>query len=310
MKHTKYIIHFCEYIIYRLQRDNLNSVAIYSCKDYQLLSQAIQSSLSAQTNCTIFQTPDINKINQQTTDSLIIIFNNHYDELAQAMQAEQSFFEANWKRTLKLTGFKEYFAKVYAEPPQELSAFTKKAAAIFNQTSKVTYNDQHGSHLELSVTKEKDFTLIDGFNGEDMVPGEIAKKPNDANGHIVFTGTFLSLIPFALKHGLVKAGEFTFDIEHNRITNLGGSNTELVKDFQAHFSKHPDNNRIDELGIGTNKSVNELYGLNCVFEERHAGLHLGFGGVVQGTLHCDFLFQAGNLFCDDQPVYQDGRFII
>ena len=137
-----------------------------------------------------------------------------------------------------------------------LSAFTKKVAALFNQASKVTYSDSHGSHLELSIQGPKDFTIVDGFDGDDMVPGEIAKTPSDANGHIVFTGTFLSLIPFALKHGLVQAGEFTFDIE------------------------------------------------------RHAGLHLGFGGAVHGTLHCDFLFQEGNLFCDDQQVYQNAKFIV
>jgi aminopeptidase len=142
----------------------------------------------------------------------------------------------------------------------------------------------------------------------DLIPGEVATSSNKINGTIHFTGTFLSLIPFALKYGLIGKDELILKIENSRVISMSGKNKNLVKDLEFFFEKHPNNRTIEEVGLGTNFGIKKLRGLNTAFEERHCGLHLGFGGREKGSHHLDFIFQEGCLFFDNNLIY-NGKYL-
>ncbi len=98
-------------------------------------------------------------------------------------------------------------------------------------------------------------------------------------------------------------------IEQQKVIRITGSNDELVAEFSKHIQRHPDNACIDEFGIGTNLGITDLYGLNSVFEERHVGLHIGLGGREKGSHHLDLLFSGGDIFCDNQLIFQNGKYL-
>lgn len=249
----------------------------------------------------------LEKVLRSDEKTLVIIFNEHYDEIYKQLKTHNDFFVKHWKRTLKITGIGDHFSEVYRQTPTELSNYTNEMKNICDAAKLITYNDDNGSHIEANFTKK--FTVIDGINSVDLVPGEIASYPDKISGYVVFHGTFLSLIPFSLKYGVVGPGELIFSIKNNKIIEITGSNDKLIADLNMHFNKHPDNAAVDEFGIGTNKGVSKLYGTNSVFEERHHGLHLGLGGREKGSMHLDLLFLKGTLKADEKVFIKKTKYI-
>jgi leucyl aminopeptidase (aminopeptidase T) len=263
-------------------------------------------------NNTPIQIVDLNtflKRDQSDQKFFIIIFNDHFDDIFKQLVEKKEFFTKNWKRTFKISGMQNHFSEIYKYSPQELSRFTHRIADIFNQSQRAVYETEHGTYIKFDISQSEDFTVVDGIKGYDSVPGEIATYPQNAEGHVVFEGTFLSLIPFAIKYGIVKKGDLEFDIQNQTIVNVTGNNQELINDLKNHFAHHSDNAHIDEFGIGTNLGITQVYGLNSVFEERHIGLHLGLGGRERGSIHLDLLFSGGNLSCDGRMIYQNGQYL-
>ena len=119
----------------------------------------------------------------------------------------------------------------------------------------------------------------------------------------------MSLIPFSLKHGLIKSDQLTLTIENSTVIGLNGKNKSLIKDLEYHFEKHPNNRVIEEVGLGKNFGITQLRALNTAFEERHCGLHLGFGGREKGSHHLDFIFQGGQIYFDENLIF-DEKYLI
>jgi hypothetical protein len=62
-------------------------------------------------------------------------------------------------------------------------------------------------------------------------------------------------------------------IENSTISRIATDVPGLEHDFNKYLDANPSNRRIEELGIGTNEGVKDLYARNAGFEERHCGLH-------------------------------------
>jgi len=96
-------------------------------------------------------------------------------------------------------------------------------------------------------------------------------------------------------------------IENSTVCSVASEVPGLADDFNKYLNANPSNRRVEELGIGTNEGVKDLYARNAGFEERHCGLHLGLGGGQKGSHHLDLIFASGVLALDDKPVF-DGAF--
>ena len=94
-----------------------------------------------------------------------------------------------------------------------------------------------------------------------------------------------------------------------RFRNLELCPIYLEKDLYYYLDRDPSHRIIEEIGIGTNEGIKELYPVNAGFIERHPGLHLGLGGKEKGSVHMDFISCDSQIAFDNQMIFDD-RFLI
>ena len=146
-----------------------------------------------------------------------------------------------------------------------------------------------------------------------MPDGEVFTSPveNSAHGQIRFTypgiemGREVEDITLTFKKGEVVKAE-----------------AEKGEDFLQEIIKTDDGaKRIGEIAIGTNTGI-ETFTKNMLFDEKmghciHLALGLApipqeVGGKNQSSIHWDLLkdMRTGEIYADDELVYQKGRFLL
>lgn len=150
--------------------------------------------------------------------------------------------------------------------------------------------NNRGTRVTVDLVVANPWTSIDGTSFGEIIPGEIASYSPEINGTSHFTGSFLSMIPIALKHG-VTTDPIIFNIKKSKIQSFQCNDIELTKDLDYFFGYTDDHSNIEEIGIGTNEGITRLHGKNASFEEKHCGIHFGLGGKEDGTFHLDMMMQ-------------------
>jgi len=212
----------------------------------------------------------------------------------------------HWKKSLLFKDYGDYFYDTFSVEPQRIADLNATLIRRMGQATVLSFTDKHGSRLEAPLSSIKKWTNINGVGNHDLAPGEIATHSEAINGQVRFVGTFLSTIPFARKYGVLQS-PLELWIENSTVCSVASDVPGLVDDFNKYLNANPSNRRVEELGIGTNEGVKDLYARNAGFEERHCGLHLGLGGGQKGSHHLDLIFASGVLALDDKPVF-DGTF--
>jgi|JI10StandDraft_1071094.scaffolds.fasta_scaffold154512_3 aminopeptidase len=219
----------------------------------------------------------------------------------------EAYLKQTWRKSCVIKNYKTYLDEAFGTPPIEIKAINDRMIELASTAKKMICRDQLGSHLEIDIENLK-WTSIDGFGNPDLVPGEIASC-GKLNGKIYFTGTFLSTLPFAYNYGLIKESPLYLEFRDNEVVHCKG----ISKDFEEQFSDflkfRLSNRRVEEVGIGTNPTV-QLHAINAGFEERHIGLHLGLGGAEAGSNHVDLIFQSGEIYFDDKIIIRDEKILI
>jgi aminopeptidase len=223
------------------------------------------------------------------------------------VRALQSVMADNWKKSLLFKDYGDYFYDTFSVAPQRIAGLNSHLIQRMSQATTLSFSDRHGSYFETPLSSIKKWTNINGIGNFDLAPGEIATHSEAINGQVKFVGTFLGTIPFARKYGVLES-PLELWIENSTIRRIATDVPGLEHDFNKYLDANPSNRRIEELGIGTNEGVKDLYARNAGFEERHCGLHLGLGGGAKGSHHLDLIFASGVLALDDKPVF-DGRFV-
>lgn len=223
------------------------------------------------------------------------------------IQALQGVMAENWKKSLLFKDYGDYFYDTFSVEPQRIAELNATLIQHMSEATTLSFRDDHGSYFEAPLDSIKKWTNINGVGNYDLAPGEIASHSEAINGRVKFVGTFLGTIPFARKYGVLQS-PLELWIENSTISRIATDVPGLAEDFNKYLDANPSNRRIEELGIGTNEGVKDLYARNSGFEERHCGLHLGLGGGAKGSHHLDLIFASGVLALDDKPVF-DGRFV-
>ncbi|WP_028681946.1 leucyl aminopeptidase [Pseudomonas chlororaphis subsp. aureofaciens] len=223
------------------------------------------------------------------------------------IQALQGVMAENWKKSLLFKDYGDYFYDTFSVEPQRIAELNATLIRHMSEATTLSFRDDHGSYFEAPLDSIKKWTNINGVGNYDLAPGEIASHSEAINGRVKFVGTFLGTIPFARKYGVLQS-PLELWIENSTISHIATDVPGLAEDFNKYLDANPSNRRIEELGIGTNEGVKDLYARNSGFEERHCGLHLGLGGGAKGSHHLDLIFASGVLALDDKPVF-DGRFV-
>ncbi|WP_062389294.1 hypothetical protein [Pseudomonas abietaniphila] len=218
----------------------------------------------------------------------------------------QTVMSDQWKKSLLFKDYGRHFYDTFSVKPERIAQLNAALIERMNQGEMLNFSDERGSHFEAPLRELKKWTNINGVGNYDLAPGEIATHSDSINGHVKFTGTFLSTIPFARKYGVIES-PLELWIENSTITRVATEVPGLENDFNKYLDANPSNRRVEELGIGTNEGVTQLYARNAGFEERHCGLHLGLGGGAKGSHHLDLIFNSGTLTVDKRVVF-DGAF--
>ncbi|AJY32027.1 putative leucyl aminopeptidase [Burkholderia thailandensis 34] len=208
----------------------------------------------------------------------------------------------HWGKSVLFKDYGPHLDEAFSESLDDIAARNARLIDAAGRASQVNFVDEAGNLLTGSLKPARKWTSVDGMGNLDVVPGEIATHVTDLRGSIVFSGTFLSTIPFAVKYKVVERLA-TLHIEGSAIVGFDSDHPGFRHDFASYLERHANHRRIEEFGIGTNLGIKGLYGRNAGFEERHPGLHLGLGGGEQGSHHLDLIFAKGTLAFDDRIVF-------
>lgn len=142
--------------------------------------------------------------------------------------------------------------------------------------------------------------------GELMVlpAGEINTYPKNISGVFVAEGALHSNVPIPFDVRL-NNNPITFEIEANEVKSWQCKCESVMKFLDFVFSR-PFGRMVGELGIGTNIGIDRFTEFNSHINERHPGIHLGFGehtqpGKVayQAECHVDAISQSGTIYLPD-----------
>ncbi|PHM39737.1 hypothetical protein Xmau_02335 [Xenorhabdus mauleonii] len=212
-----------------------------------------------------------------------------------------------WNKSILFKDYSNHFYDSFSEDISAIKNRNKLLIANAVISKQVIFKQKNDYSLVATMSENQSWTSIDGTGNYDLTPGEIATKFHNLEGDIIFSGTFLSTVPFAIKYGVVK-DFFKMTVKNSKIIDFECHDHNFSQDFDKYLSANPSNSVIEEFGIGTNCGVKRLYGLNAGFEERHPGLHLGLGGGAIGSHHLDLIVQGGTLSFDENIQIQNNRF--
>ncbi|HDR9239217.1 TPA: leucyl aminopeptidase [Burkholderia vietnamiensis] len=214
----------------------------------------------------------------------------------------------HWNKSVLFKDYGPHLDEAFAESLDDIASRNARLIEAAAHASQIHFIDEAGNRLSGSLAADQKWTSVDGMGNLDVVPGEIATHVTDLNGSIVFSGTFLGTVPFAIKYRVAERLA-KLHVRDSLIDGFDSDDAGFRRDFAAYLERHDNHRRIEEFGIGTNLGIRALYGRNAGFEERHPGLHLGLGGGANGSHHLDLIFARGTLAFDERIVF-DGAFAV
>ncbi|WP_063551150.1 hypothetical protein [Burkholderia territorii] len=214
----------------------------------------------------------------------------------------------HWSKSVLFKDYGPHLDEAFSESLEDIAARNGRLIEAAARASRIHFIDEAGNTLTGSLSPDQKWTSVDGMGNLDVVPGEIATHVTDLRGSIVFSGTFLGTVPFAIKYRVTERLA-TLHVEDSQIVDFDSDDAGFRRDFASYLDRHDNHRRIEEFGIGTNLGIRALYGRNAGFEERHPGLHLGLGGGANGSHHLDLIFARGTLAFDERIVF-DGAFAV
>jgi leucyl aminopeptidase (aminopeptidase T) len=176
-----------------------------------------------------------------------------------------------------------------------------------------------GTEIRAEMNPEYKWLKTSGIISRDkwgnLPGGEIFTTPGEVNGVFVVDGVVGDYL--CAQFGLLEATPLTIDIQKNRIVACRSDNPELQRQFEAYTSTDENSNRVGEFAIGTNIGVERVIG-NILQDEKFPGIHIAFGNPYgehtgapwRSTTHIDVVGLQFNIWIDDEPIMQEGKFLI
>jgi leucyl aminopeptidase (aminopeptidase T) len=142
--------------------------------------------------------------------------------------------------------------------------------------------------------------------------GEISTYPVSVDGVFVANGGLNSnmVLDFDVR---LKDKPMTFEITGGEVQTFHSPDTNMMKFLTWNFDK-PFARKVGELGIGTNIGINRFIPLSSHINERHQGMHLGFGehnqpGLVhyKAEVHLDAIVADALIETDTGRIFDTRR---
>lgn len=206
----------------------------------------------------------------------------------------------------------EFFTKALNVTPAQLSDLNATLLDRVKPARKVRVKSSGGTDLEIGVDSEKYHWISNRGvwrpGGFTILPaGEIATYPADVNGVLIADGAFNANIITKLNARLAD-NPVRVEIENGTAVDLRCADPKLNEMFQLCLSS-PYGRNVGEFGLGTNYGIDGFITANSHINERHCGVHLGFGQHNQSLarvpyiadVHLDLITAGALIWMDDDP---------
>ncbi|NTX36523.1 aminopeptidase [Myxococcus sp. CA033] len=141
--------------------------------------------------------------------------------------------------------------------------------------------------------------------------GEVATFPGTVDGVLVADGAF-NINALTQVDARLAKNPIRIRIQDGHAVDYECDSPEVSRLVEAVFAQ-PNSRRVGEVGFGTNGGLGEFISMNSHINERHPGVHLGFGQHNQSIhvldyyspIHMDLISPGGQVWVDDDQVPLD-----
>jgi leucyl aminopeptidase (aminopeptidase T) len=169
--------------------------------------------------------------------------------------------------------------------------------------------------FDRSLAWVKTSGLISPRYWSNLPAGEVFTTPARVDGTFVCNGTAGDY--FNPKYGDLSKTPLVLEIGDGRLVDARCDREDLCKDFWSYCHTDENSDRVGELAFGTNLGLTEFIGV-LLQDEKHPGVHLAFGdpygsqthAAWKSTTHVDVLTRDCNVWIDDEPVIERGRYLL
>ena len=184
---------------------------------------------------------------------------------------------------------------------------------------RLTVTSPHGTDLvatfDPALAWIKTSGLISTRYWSNLPAGEVFTTPATVDGVFVCNATVGDY--FGPKFGDLSATPMRLRIEGGRLVEALCERADLQEEFWAYTHTDENSDRVGELAFGTNLGLTRLIGV-LLQDEKFPGVHLAFGDPYgsqtgadwKSTTHVDFLTRDGDAWIDDEPVIENGRYLL
>lgn len=141
----------------------------------------------------------------------------------------------------------------------------------------------------------------------------LTARAYDAAGHeILVADRAYNVNAFTQLDARLEKNPIRIRLKDSQAVDYDCNSPELSRLVEAAFT-HPNARRVGEVGFGTNGGMGDFISMNSHINERHPGVHLGFGQHNQSIydmeyyspIHMDLITPGGHVWVDDNQVPLD-----
>lgn len=194
---------------------------------------------------------------------------------------------------------REFFEQGVTVPPYVLNRINAGLLNALRSTQHVKITTSSGTELEVTLDPTQYRWVSNrGIPRQGafvfLPAGEVATFPASISGLLVADGAF-NTTAFTKLDARLSNHPVEIEIRDGRLVSYRCASASVEKLIER-IMRLPNADRVGELGFGTNIGVTEFIPMNAHLNERHPGLHIGFGQNTQGShalyecdVHLDFV---------------------
>ncbi|MFF4345575.1 hypothetical protein ACFY00_37415 [Kitasatospora sp. NPDC001540] len=219
-----------------------------------------------------------------------------------------------------INGSWDFFRLALGPTPEELSALNTGLLERFLHAKHLAVTTSSGSELEITLDNDRYRWLSNrGIwrPGSFVIlpAGEVATYPASVTGRLVADGAF-NVNKAVQMDARLGDNPLTVEIKNSDVTSYHCADP-LISTLFARCLQSDHGNHVGELGFGTNTGIDGFIGMNSHINERHPGVHIGFGQhgqlleVVEylTDIHIDLITSDAVIHIDGDPTPIDSRFL-
>ncbi len=196
---------------------------------------------------------------------------------------------------------------------------TAKVREFVSGAREIRVTTERGTDVIAHFHPDAKWVQCDGNIGPgtwtNLPDGETFTCPESVDGVAVVDGVLGDVMQ---KFGSLEKSPVTLKIKDGRVTDIQGSNKELVEPYRRLvFETDENSNRFGEFAFGTNVGLTRLIG-SMLQDEKFPSVHMATGDPLEVTwgeewhskTHVDGVITRTTATVDGKPLMKDGKYLI